>query len=259
MKNTVAVMVIIIILGIVLLFKMITTDRKQDIEVDSLEYSRYTKLENILMSSAEFSSSTIYPNADYTTLTVDGKYDVVIKTGYYMMTIKNAENEELYCKIVDAIETSLGAKENASIDTCQATLAGKMSLGGISAEIFENYKILTVSSEEPAKLIDPDNSHKENEPISTDKVDYTVTAQDNIITSIQTEYKEDTDNFSLCGNIFNTKKREDKLIFKIYDEAKNEITSKQYIYANDTKKYIPFCLDFTLEINNVKYYSVGGE
>lgn len=259
MKNTVTIIVIMMIIGVAILFRVATNDRREDLEVDNLERSQYTKLEGILKTYPELASSKITPDENYTSATIDGKYTVFIKTGNYMMTIKDEKDEETYCKIVDAIEISLGSLPTASLDTCHGTLDGTFSLGGISADIYENYKVLTVNASEPAKLYKKENTRREDELISVEELDYDVQVKDHTFTSIRTDYKEDTDNFSLCGNVYNEKNREDTLSVKLYDGAKNLIDSKDYLYTNETKKYIPFCLDFTMELNNVKYYSIGGK
>lgn len=249
--------VLVISLGAVLLIRLVTDEHKNsNLELDKIEEKRYTTLENLLKSSSKFKDSDITANESKEIVTIDKKYDITIKNGYYMMTVKNKEEEKIYCEVVDAVEQSFGKKEGASLETCEETLKGIIEIGGIAVELYDNYKILTVNSEEAAKLYDIDNSHGAKDIISVDEINYNIKIDDYIMTSISTAFTEEAKLYNVCGHIYNANAKNDKLIFKIYDANKEEIASKEYTYKNDTKKYKTFCTEFALDLDNVKYYSI---
>lgn len=247
---------LILLMGNHFIISLFEKSREPKLEVETVETTRYKKLESIIKSSEKFKDAELTPNEKQTSMNIDGKYDIAIKQGSYMMTIKDEKLEGDYCEIVDIIEQSLGLEES-SIETCEQTLKGTVDLGGISAEIFENYKVLTVSSEEPAKLYKVKESHVEDELISTDEVDYEIAIEDFVFSSMRTNYTKDSKTYNVCGHVYNPKKKEGKFELAIYDEKKDRLAEKEYIYQNDTKKFQTFCIDFTLEIDSVKYYSIG--
>lgn len=261
MKKTsliiVGIILILIISAVATLRILDNKDREPNIEVEPIENTRFQTLKKALESSEYFKDSEITANDSKEIATIDGKYDISIKSGYYMMTIKDTKLESTYCEIVDAVEQSLGAYAGASIETCKETLNGSINIGGISADIFDNYKILTVNSDEPAKLYNIDNSHTADDIISTDEVNYNIKIEDYIITSMSTGFTKEAKLYNVCGHIYNPKKKTGDFILKIYDKDKNELDTKEYNYSNDTKKYHTFCVEFPLELDAAKYYSLG--
>lgn len=254
-------LILIVVLCIIILgnfvSRFIKNSRAYDIDVENIEDSRFTKLETALKNSKYFKDSTITFNKEKSLATIDNEYDVSLKNGAYLMMIKDLKKEADYCKIADAIEQSLGHPQDASLETCKETLNGTIGLGGISAEIFDNYKVLSVNAQEPAKLYKVENSHSKDELISTEEIDYDISIDDFVMTTITSKFNKDSNTYSVCGNIFNNKLKEGLFTLKIYDEQKEELLEKPLIYSNDTNKYKPFCVEFPLEIDKVKYYSIG--
>lgn len=231
-------------------------DKKPDIEIEPIENSRFETLKSALKDSTYFKNSEITASTSKEVATVDGKYDISIKNGYYMMTIRDMNQIDKYCEIVDAIEQSLGAKEGESLLTCKETLNGSINVGDITADIYDTYKVLTVSSETPAKLYNVENSHGNDDLISVDEINYNIKIDDYLLTSMSTNFIKESNQYNICGNIYNAKEKEGKLIFSIYDNDSNKVNEKEYAYSNSTKKYLTFCVDFSLDIDNIKYYSV---
>lgn len=259
MKKTSLIWITIIVAFIgaaLLVYMFINDDRNPDIELDKAEEKRLTSLEKLLKESDRFKDSDISSNKDKNIVTIDGKYDITIKSGYYMMSIKDPKEEDTYCEIVDAVEQSLGKKKEASIETCKETLKGSISIGGIAADIFDNHKILTVNSDEPAKLYDIDSSHKEKDIISVDEINYNIKIDDNLFTSMSNEYVDENKNHTICGHIYNPVKINEKFTFKIYDKDKNELDNKNFTYEGTTKKYSTFCMEFERDLDDIKYYSI---
>lgn len=261
MKKTLLILsgLAVVILAHQLLTRIFASAREHRIEVESIETTRYNKFVAALTSTEKFKDAKFVPNEKMDVVNIDGEYDVTIKSGSYVMIIRDAKLESGYCEIVDAIETALGVRPGASVETCTETLKGTIGLGGITADIFDDYKVLTVVSDEPAKLYKVMDSHISNELISVDEEDYDISIEGFVITSMRMNYVESSKLYSVCGNIFNPKKTKEQFTIKIYDSQKEELAAKDYSYQNETKKYISFCTDFTLETNGVKYYSIGVE
>lgn len=261
MKKTSFMMIgiiLILLIGAMVTLRILgAKEREPNIEVEPIENTRYETLVKALKNSEYFKDSDITANDTKEIATIDGKYDISIKSGYYMMTIRDLKLENPYCEIVDAIEQSLGAKPAASIETCKETLSGSINIGGISADIFDTYKVLTVNSDEPAKLYNIDNSHVEDDVISIDEINYNIRFDDYIITSMSTGFTKEAKMYNVCGHIYNPKKKTGNFTFKIYDTNKEELDSKEFAYSNDTKKYQSFCVEFPMELDTVKYYSIG--
>ncbi len=261
MKKTIILLVASLLLFAtsILVRELFEENRHPTIEVEPIEKERFRKLRDILANSPYFKDSSFTEKDSHQTMIVDGTYDISIKPSSYSMTIKDDKPEETYCQIVDAIEMNLGAKEGASLETCRETLRGSIDLGGISAEIFDNYKVLTVKSDEPAKLYNREISHAFKDIISIDEEEYIIEEDDYIFTSMRTQYASSTKTYSICGHLFNPQKNTGSFTFTIYDDQKNPIGTKDYEYIKDTKKYKTFCVDFTLDQDSVKYYGVGGK
>lgn len=245
-------------LGAFLLIKKVhITEKEPSIEIEPIENTRFENLKKIIKASPNFTNSEITSNEKKDILTIDGTYDISIKSGYYQMTIKDPKLENTYCEIVDTIEQNLGLLKGKSIETCQKTLEGSINLGGISAEIYDNYKILSVNIEKPATLYNEETSHKSEDKISVEEVNHNILIDKYLLSSMKTSYQTTTKLYSVCGNIYNSnKKATNKFEIAIYDSNKKELASKKYSYQNDTKKYLPFCVDFELETDIAKYYSV---
>lgn len=241
----------------VLSIKILDTPREPDLETDSIEKVRLDKLVTILKKSTYFENSTFKNNETMDKLTVDDKYDISIKSGSYSMKIDDPKKEEGYCQIVDAVQQSLGKTAGKSIETCRRTLDGSIDMGGINAEIYDTHKILTVNSEETAKLYNIEASHEKDELIPTEEIDYDIKIDDYLFTSIHDKYSNEKSTHSICGNIYHPKNAKNTFLFTVYDEQKKELEKKTYEFQNDTKKFKTFCIDFTLKTNSVKYYSIG--
>ncbi len=257
-KNILIITIVLIIILITFVILVSLFKNTSDEQVPSLTTpnTKLETLENILSSSTYFKDSSITTNEDKQSLTIDDKYEVIVKSGYYMMTIKDIKLEDTYCQIVDSIETSLGASVGSSIETCTKTLDGLIDMGGISAEIYEDYIILSVNSEELANLYDEFRSHSAEELISVDEINYNLNIDDYLFTSMSTGFTEATKEYTICGHLYNKDNKEKTFLFKIYDNNKSLLNEQSFTYTNDSNKYTPFCLDFASEVDNIKYYSI---
>ena len=225
-------------------------------EINNATDERLDKLKKILKDSTYFDNSKFKYDYENLRLTLDDKYDISIKSGTYMMNIKDERSEEFYCKIVDAIEMSFGTDKGEAIETCKETLDGAINLGGISVEFFDNYKVLTVNMNEKATLYSTNSTHVAEELISIDEINYDIKLDNYMFTMMSTNYKEETHELNICGNVFNKRKKTCNFVFTIYDENKEEIKTSDYKYENDTGKYISFCTVFQDETNSAKFYSL---
>ena len=94
------------------------------------------------------------------------------------MNIKDVQDEEIYCNVVDAVELSLGLEKGKSLETCQNTLKGEMNLGGINVDFFDSYKVLTVKNDLLSTIYNVNNTHNENDPIFVDEINYNIKIED---------------------------------------------------------------------------------
>lgn len=255
-KNTLTFVICLFIILLILAVEHIDLSKNDDFLKHTKETTKSEKLKLLLLESTYFKDSKIEIDVEKEILTIDGQYTINIKSGSYMMNISDPKLEEGYCKIVDSIETSLGLPSQKSIETCEKTLAGIIEIGGISAEIYDTHKILTVNSEEPAKLYDITREHKENELISIDEINYNINIDDYLFTSMSTNLKESLEEFSICGHVYNEKNKSQKFNFKIYDQSKKMLNEKTFQFENDKKNYLPFCVNYETSIDNIKYYSI---
>lgn len=259
-KTSISIVLLIIVLGFaVFLFikKLNLPEREPSINIEPIENTKFSNLKKFLEASTYFPNAKIASNEERDSLIIDDQYEIVIKTGYYQMTIKDSKQEDTYCQIVDAIEQGLGLPAEKSIETCKKTLEGSINIGGINAEIYDTYKVLSVNIDTPATLYNIDSTHTSGDVISIDKINYNIKIDNYLLTSLYSSYQSTTKLYSICGNIYNpSKKATDKFEISIYDNNKKEIAKKTYKYENNTKKYIPFCVDYPLDTDSAKYYSV---
>lgn len=258
LEKIICILILAIIVGIFLInFKNDSTSKipEEPVKDSTIE----SELERILKKSSYFKDSQYEFDKKNNTLKIDDKYIVSIKNGSYLMDIRDSKIEEAYCQIVDAIETHLGNGEGKSIETCKKTLEGSIALGGISAEIYDSYKVLTVNSGTPATLYDTDRTRTENELISEDEINYNVTIDNYLFTSMSTSYNESEKDLAICGHVYNEKNKENNFKIKIYDENKKQIDEKTFTYTNDKKKYLPFCVNYKLATDTVAYFSIEAQ
>lgn len=235
---------------------MINPKPKVEVEVESLEDVRFRTFKKAIEDSTYFKDSQIVLDASKIKVTINGKYNVYIKNGLYSMRIDDPEDETYYCQIVDSVEQSFGEKPGSSMSTCMETLKGSIEIGGISAEIFDSYKILSVKSNEKALLYDVLKSHVNGELISVDEINYNIKFDDYLLTSLKPKYDDTKDIFNICGHIYNKDKVGDEFIFSLYDEKKEMIDQVNYAYNNDTKKFLSFCVEKEIDTDIVRYYSI---
>lgn len=255
------IMLLFIILGVLIYFSVkkdnsITNNGLPD---DNYETAQLDKLKNILEESEYFKESKYDFNKDTNVLSIDEKYDVYIKNGYYLMNIKDSKDEIVYCNIVDAVEMYFGLEKGKSIDTCKETLKGSINLGGINVEFFDTYKVLTVNSNELSSIYSNENSHKEREFIDIDEINYDIKIDDYLFTSMSFGFSNNVSLYSICGHIYNEKKNDKNFIISIYDNSKNLIDEKVYNFTTKTGRFETFCVDFDIEVDTVRYYSVRFE
>lgn len=252
----IAALVALICAGI---FFFIFKDKKDNNADKIIENRSYNELREILANSKYFDTLNTSYDENKKMLTLNDKYNVYEKPGYYLMNVTDDNDLDVYCQIVDAIEIKLGAQKGDSLKTCELTYNGLINTGGINVEEHDNYKILTVNNKELATFYAEDNIHKEGEMINLDEVNYTIEINGTIFSSLTTSYDSDTTNFSICGNIYNDSDRDKTYKIIYYDINKFKINETTYKYENDTKKYKNFCIDVINENDNIKYYQIDEE
>lgn len=258
-KTLVFIFIGLIALGIITsaVLKLKNGDREKDIDVEPASKTQFDTLKKSLLNYEAFKDSEITANADSTVASIDGKYDVSIKSGYYMMTIKDVRLESEYCKIVDAIEVGLGGKVGDSLTTCEETLAGRIGYSHIATDIYDNYKVLTVNYEEKSLLYDPENTRELEELISIDEINYNIKTKGYLFTSISTGYTKEAKLYNVCAHAYNpNSKAKDTFTVSLFDERKDLLKEKNFTYENDSKKFLSFCVDFDIDDNLIKYYSI---
>lgn len=229
----------------------------ESIEIKSTKKVQLEKLKDDIKVSEDFRNSNIKIDEEENSIIIDDLYEVTIKNNYYVMNIKDSKQEETYCKIVDAIEQSKGQEPKKTKETCEKTLKGIINMPGLSAEIYDSNKTLLLNIENKMAIYDISSSHVERDLIKDDEINYNIKIDDFAFTSMSINYIENGKTYSIRGNVFNTKnKKNQKFLFKIYDVEKKVIAEKEYVYENDTKKYIQFTVDIPNEQKNAKYYSI---
>ena len=234
-------------------------DKKESIVTRGQENRSYNELREILANSKYFDTLNTSYDENKKMLTLNEKYNIYEKTGYYLMNVTSDKDLEVYCQIVDAIEIKLGAQKGSSLKTCELTYNGLINTGGINVEEHDNYKILTVNNRELATFYAEDNTHKEGDIINLDEVNYTIEINGAMFSSLTTNYDSETTNFSICGNVYNISDVDKTYKIVYYDTNKFKVNETTYKYENDTKKYKNFCIDVANESNNIKYYQISEE
>lgn len=259
-RKLIIISVIILLIGFIIALYLIAhkeATQSLDPDLSNLpQTSSLNKLKEIIISSEYFEKPKFKTDTENNKLTLNDKYDVIIKNGYYMMNIKDVKDEDVYCKIVDAVEMSFGVEKGKSIETCEKTLDGNLNMGGINVEFFETYKVLTVNSEEASTIYNVLNTYKSEELILVEELNYDIQIDKYLFTSMYGGYSDDIKVYSMCGNLYHPSDKEKEFVFTIYDENKNVIGEKNYLYNNSTNLYSTFCVNFENQIDIVKYYSV---
>ena len=88
----IAILIIIFIIGFIIYFS-IDKSKDSSIEVESTEKTKLDALKEILSNSNYFETSKLVSDTENNKITIDEKYDVYIKNGYYMMNIKDEKDE----------------------------------------------------------------------------------------------------------------------------------------------------------------------
>ncbi len=255
-KGTKTIIILVVVILIIVggyLFSKKSSDKEN---IDNEETVSH-KLVDIIKNSHYFDSSNIVFDKENNKLSIDERYEVHIKSGYYMMNVKDEKDEDIYCQIVDSVIMDFGNKKGSALDTCKRTLDGSINMGGINVEFLGTYKVLTVNSEEKSNLYSEENTHISGDFISLDEINYNVQIEKYLLTSLSTGYSDEIDTLSICGNIFHPKGTHKTFEIKIYDADKNIISVNEYNFQNEENIYKPFCTDFIIEENNVKYYSIS--
>lgn len=244
----------IFVVSIFITFIIVSNDNKDGVEI-ARENVSYSNFKNILSSKRDFADSTYSYDPTNNKVTIDNKYDIYIKNGYYMMNISNDDDRNVYCEIVDAVEKSLGSKES-SMNTCNMTLDGVISLGGINSNDYGEYKVLTVNTNEKATLYDDITSHDEDDYINLEEINYTVKIDDYIFSNMKFKLEDESSSkFDICGNLFNKNNSMGNFTFTTFDSNKTPLESKKYTYQNDTNKYESFCVEFNMA-EKARYYTI---
>ncbi len=256
----------IIVLALIFIFagiggyyitKAFKNHKEPSIEIESSKKTQLEKLETVLKSIDDFKESTIEIDIENNSIMIDDTYEVKIKNNSYVMNVKDSNHEKTYCQIVDAIEQSKGQTAGKTKDTCENALKGIIGLSALTVDIYETSKTINQSIDEKISLYDISNSHKEKDLIKDDEINYNITIDNYILSSMSLTYDEVNKTHNIRGNIYNPQKiKSQKFIFKIYDKDKTPISQKEYTYENDTKKYKGLFIDIEVENNNAKYYSI---
>ena len=252
-KLAIAIVLIFVVFIIIIIMAYNKKISKSDITTDYNE--KYTILRSTLKSSGYFDDANYKYNDEKDIVTINDKYKIYIKSGYYMMNLYSEEDEEEYCKIVDAVEMHLGYSKGESLETCHMIVDGIIDIGGISISKYDNYKVLTVNYKDKSILYQPDSSHKFDEAISVDEQNYTIEEYDYIFSSLTTTYSNDLKVYSICGNLYNKLISDGNFTFELYND-KESFASSDYQYQNEKDVYKSFCIEFKNVEMEPSYYMV---
>lgn len=235
-------------------------DREPSIDVNAVATERLEKLKKNFKESTYFAESKIEIDEDKLSFTIDKKMEVSLKNNRYVMIIKDPKLEDKYCEIVDVIEHDLGLEWGKSLSTCKSALEGKIGVFGLDVDFNSSYKILSLSNDNKIDIYDESNTHKEEELISLDEINYNIKIDNYILSSLSCNLDNEIKTLNVCGNIFNSKNdKEQDFFLKIFDNNKDELSEKKYTYKNENPKYIPFCIEFNTDGKIPKYYSIRKE
>lgn len=252
-KKIAIIIVVVFIAFLAVLFALY--DRK-GASFDTDYKAKYLVLKNTLKNSGYFEDSTFKYNDETDVLTIDDKYNVYVKSGYYSMNIKNNEEREVYCNVVDAVEMHLGHQKGDSIETCNMTIDGIIDIGGISITDYKNYQTLSVNYKDKSILYSSESKHVLDEYISVDEQNYTIEDSSYIFSSITSTYSEELKEYSICGNLYNDRISDGNFTFDLYDSGKGFLQGGDYQYDNENDKYKSFCVEFKNVEINPSYYVV---
>jgi hypothetical protein len=258
-KKTIAIILLILLIVIVAALLIVGNLKKEENEKNNTEITETTnldKLEEIINNSGYFEDSSFTKDETNDKLTIDNKYDVYIKSGYYMMYVKDTKDEDTYCKIVDAVEMNLGLEKGQSIETCTKTLDGTINLWRINVEVNDSYKLLTVDNTEKTSLYDASNAHSEGELISLDEINYIINVGNYEFSSMSNGISDEIKMLSICGYIYNAKGKSKDFTITTYDVNKEKLDEEVITYDASDNKLTSFCSNFENNAEIVKYYSV---
>lgn len=240
-KIAIAGVIIFILLIVVLL--LIYNKKTEHFDITTNYNEKYAVLRSTLKSSGYFDEAHFRYNEEKDLVTIDNKYNIYIKSGYYLMNIRTEQDEEAYCKVVDAVEMHLGYSKGESLDTCHMIVDGIIDIGGISIKRYDNYKVLSVNYKEKSILYSSNSAHKFDEAISVNEQNYTIEEDNYIFSSLTTTYSNDLDMYSICGNLYNELISDGNFTFELYNDKESFATS-DYQYDNDNNEYKSFCVEF---------------
>ena len=256
MGKTKKIAIGIVTVFIILLIVLFILYDKKGVSFDTDYQAKYSVLKSTLKNSGYFDDSSFKYNDENDIMTIDGKYKIYVKSGYYSMNIQNDDEKEIYCNVVDAVEMHLGHPKGASIETCKMTIDGIIDIGGISIKDYENYQSLSVNYKEKSMLYSSENTHKLDDYISVDEQNYTIEDSSYIFSSITSTYSEELKEFNICGNIYNDRISDGNFTFELYNSSKGFIVGEDYQYDNEFDKYKAFCIGFKNVEIKPDYYVV---
>lgn len=256
MGKTKKIAVGIVVIFIILLAVLFILYDKKGVSFETDYQAKYTVLKSTLKNSGYFEESSFKYNDENNVMTIDEKYNIYVKSGYYSMNVRNEDDEDVYCKVVDAVEMHLGHQKGASIETCEMTIDGIIDIGGISVTDYKNYKTLSVNYKEKTILYSRDSAHALDEYISVDEQNYTIEDSEYIFSSLTSTYSEELKSYSICGNLYNERISDGNFTIELYDSSKNFINGEDYQYDNELDKYKSFCVEFKNIEVKPNYYMV---
>ena len=255
MRKRKTALALIILIVLIIAGYLIFKSNNKTIVLKAEKTEEYLVLKEILEDSKYFNESTYNYDKENKIFTIDDKYSINIKNGYYTMDIINNKNDDTYCKIVDAVQMKLGAERGASIETCKMVLDGKINASGINVSSYENHKTLNVNNRELANLYSESSARSDEEEISLDELNYTINIDDYIFSSLNGSYDSELKIYNICGNIYGEDKNKKEFVFILEDENKASISQEKYEYIKEDN-YSPFCIEFKDVNVEPKYYKV---
>ncbi len=229
-----------------------STEELEDIE------DNYNKLVEVLSNYPDFENSKIKSEREGRTLILDDKYKIHIVPSSYYINIRYEEESNDYCKIIDAVEVGLGAKQGESMNSCVNALDGLVQNEYMTVNFMEEEKIVFVDANKIGNFNVDTKIFKQGEFINLGTRNFGVQIDDFNITNTSSGYNTYTSSTNVCFSMINVDKKEREFIIKYYNENKEVLKEHKYTYTGQTEGGVieHTCVSWEGD-DIVKYFSIG--
>ncbi|HBA37167.1 MAG TPA: hypothetical protein DCY94_00455 [Firmicutes bacterium] len=228
-------------------------DQKEEFFHEDLS-KEYPKIVKFLKSSKDYKNSKIEEDRESERIIIDSKYNIGLREGYAYFEISYDEEIDEYCKIIEAIESGLGAKESSK-KACNYALTGSVVNDYMSVSYEEDKMLVIVNTKDAGDFSNECTFYDPSEKIAIGSRNFGMNIDGYNLSNTSSGYNSITNSTNVCFTVMNKSRVARDFKITYYDENDSILHEENYSYTGVETPAEHTCIKWENE-DKVKYFSI---